>query len=715
MLVAGILLLLYFWVFLADVESVSTSLIVSNAAAITAGLSLAVATISYFWAPRAKLVWSAFASYALLMLTSVLLISSTGYLFSPFIALWMLVALFGPIFGWYGIVFTLLVMASFLGWLGYGDGLTIDQLTTSLFITITPLIVGVLAWQASRDQVEEEDRTVSELARELRSVAGKSEVVIAAIADGVVALDKNGTVSLINPAAQRIIGWGKNDAIGLDYKSILKLHDSHDKPIEPANDPIQKSLETNKEISVDTFSIETAESGKKFLAHITVSPIGPLGSGAIVVFRDITNERSQEREQAEFISTASHEMRTPVASIEGYLGLALNPTTATIDDKARDYIGKAQQAAQHLGRLFQDLLDVSRADDNRLSSNPQVIDLVPFVHDIVVGLTPKAEEKGLKVHYKPTPSSTDDESRHDKGEKTLQPVFYVNVDSDHLREVVSNLIENAIKYTLEGTVTIDITGDDSHAILSVADSGIGIPQEDLSHLFQKFYRVDNTATREIGGTGLGLYLSRKLTESMEGRIWAESEYQRGSTFHMQLPRLDHVEAKRLIEQNERAAKQAPPTISHVKVAPQAVNTPPATAPVAAPKPMPPSPSIPAPTPAPSAPMQQPAPAPASTQPPTQAPAPPLQPAAAVQAQPIQAPTMQPVVTVPAPQPVPPQAPPAAPAPATDTTAAQQAVRAAPVFTPGQARVNTPISSIEQDPRQYIQDQARNSQDMPRQF
>lgn len=675
MLVAGILLLLYFWVALSDLDTANTSLIVSDAAAIAAGLSVIVALGSYFWTPRTKLVWSAFANYGLLVLTSVLLISSTGYLFSPFIALWMLVALFGPIFGWYGIAFTMIVMAGFLGWLSYGDNLTIDQLTTSLFITITPLIVGVLAWQASKDQVDNEDRTVSELARELRSVAGKSEVVIAAIADGVIALDKKGTVELINPAAQRIIGWGKNDAIGLDYKSVLKLHDSHDKPVESFNDPIQKALETNREVSVDTFSVETAESGKKLLAQITVSPIGTLGSGAIVVFRDITNQRSQEREQAEFISTASHEMRTPVASIEGYLGLALNPSTATIDDKARDYISKAHQAAQHLGRLFQDLLDVSRADDNRLSNNPQVIDLVPFVHDIVTGLTPKAQEKGLRVNYKPAPSPIDDQTRAEKGEKTLQPVFYVNVDSDHLREVTSNLIENAIKYTLQGEVTIDITGDSAHATISVTDSGIGIPQEDLSHLFQKFYRVDNTETREIGGTGLGLYLSRKLVEAMEGRIWAESQYRQGSTFYVQLQRLDHVEAKQLIEQSESEARKSPPAISHVKVSPQpqAAQTAPAGTPLSQPPQQPPISTV------------------SQTQP----------------ASPATQNSAQLVTTPPATQPAQPNVLPQPQQPAAN--------RSAPVFVPGQARMNTPISDIEQNPRQYVQQQSTEPSDMPRQF
>jgi len=235
-------------------------------------------------------------------------------------------------------------------------------------------------------------------------------------------------------------------------------------------------------------------------------------------------------------------MRTPVASIEGYLGLALNPATAQVDEKARDFINKAHESAQHLGNLFQDLLDVSKADDGRLSNNPKVVDVVEFTHDVVEGLRPKAEQKGLHVLFKPQPD--DDEKA---GERRLNPVYYSNVDNDHLREVIANLTENAIKYTPAGEVVIDVGGDNDHVTISVADSGIGIPKEDQGHLFQKFYRVDNSDTREIGGTGLGLYLCRRLVETMNGRIYVDSEYKKGSTFYVEIPRIDHEEATRLIE------------------------------------------------------------------------------------------------------------------------------------------------------------------------
>ena len=256
-----------------------------------------------------------------------------------------------------------------------------------------------------------------------------------------------------------------------------------------------------------------------------------------MVFRDISKELSDNREQAEFISTASHEMRTPVASIEGYLGLALNPATATIDARAKSFLEKAHENTQHLGQLFQDLLDITKAEDGRLKNEPVVLDATDFSRNIWEGLKPKAEDKGLEYIFMP--------DHNVAGEKTIMPVFFIHADRDHLHEVLNNLFENAIKYTPSGTVAVNVTGDSDSVRISVKDSGIGIPAEDLPHLFQKFYRVDNSETREINGTGLGLFLSRKLTESIGGKLTVESEYKKGSVFTVRLPRITRENAESL--------------------------------------------------------------------------------------------------------------------------------------------------------------------------
>jgi hypothetical protein len=191
-------------------------------------------------------------------------------------------------------------------------------------------------------------------------------------------------------------------------------------------------------------------------------------------------------------------------------------------------------------------------------------------------------------------------------------------DKDHLREVVSNIIENAIKYTKEGLVEVDVIGDDEQITVSVKDSGIGIPPEDLPHLFQKFYRVDNSDTREIGGTGLGLYLSRRLVENMNGRVWVESKFQKGSTFFVSLPRLTdaEVQAAQEKEAEGKPGTRAAPIIGQLPsnmAQPQTPKTPQqnvpvqqtqATQPVAQTPPPPTQPSQPA-TPAAQPPAQPP--------------------------------------------------------------------------------------------------------------
>ncbi len=540
---------LFAWEYFIGASELNEQLPVPLYAAIAAGATFVFILVSYFVAPTQRLKGSATLNYALFLASTTYLVVSTGALDSAYLSLWVAALAFAGWFGLGGVVVGTAALAAFIVHEYLITGLAGGDIVQSVLIGALPLIASFLVWGrslAAANQQTKEDKSYHELAGELSKVSGKSEVVINAIGEGVLAIDGQGVIELMNPAAEQLLGWPRHDALTLSYKSILKMKDTKNQAVTDANDPVAQVIASNKPVKNDSFSLET-QSGKTFLASITVNPVGQLGQGVIVVFRDITSEKSDERQRAEFISTASHEMRTPVASIEGYLGLALNPATATIDEKARDFITKAHESAQHLGRLFSDLLDVSKADDSRLKNDPKIVDVVPFVHDIVQGLTPKATEKGLRVLYKPMPDGGSAGAATDPVRR-LNPVFYANVDNDHLREVAQNLVENAIKYTPKGEVVVDVTGDETHVIISITDTGIGIPREDQAHLFQKFYRVDNSDTREIGGTGLGLYLCRRLAETMGGRIWVESEYKRGSTFFVEVPRTDHDEAQRLIEQ-----------------------------------------------------------------------------------------------------------------------------------------------------------------------
>ena len=533
------IILLYAWArFIPTGYQLPIGLSVSDLAAGVAGIGSLIVLILCFWLPRKHETEIGIFVYLLTVTVAATTIITSGGVVSPFLVMWIIVAIFAGFFGAIilGIMGLLVILQIIAA--SVQQGINIQFIIGYLFFGFLPLIFSLVLWIRR----QKTDDNTSNLENRLSAVESKSDVVINAIDDGVLAISKDGNIELINPSAQQIIGWDQGDALGLNWKSVLKLVTSDGKDVEDLDNPIAQSLSKNQPTHNDKLFLLTS-SEKRILVSIVSSPVGTDGEGIIVVFRDITKEKAEEREQAEFISTASHEMRTPVASIEGYLGLALNPATAHIDEKARDFITKAHESAQHLGRLFQDLLDISKVEDGRMKNNPKIINVNEFLKDIFDGLATKANEKQLNYIFMP---DIIDEGK----EKSLQPIFYANIDPDHFREVVSNLIENAIKYTPSGEVVVNVTGDDKQISVSVKDSGIGIPAEDIPHLFQKFYRVDNSDTREIGGTGLGLYLSRRLAEAMSGNLRVESKYKEGSTFYLEIPRMNSSEAKQRLESAE---------------------------------------------------------------------------------------------------------------------------------------------------------------------
>ena len=533
------IILLYAWArFIPTGYQLPIGLSVSDLAAGVAGIGSLIVLILCFWLPRKHETEIGIFVYLLTVAVATTTIITSGGVVSPFLVMWIIVAIFAGFFGaiilgMMGLLVILQIITTSIQ-----QGINIQFIIGYLFFGFLPLIFSLVLWIRR----QKTDDNTSSLENKLSAVESKSDVVINAIDDGVLAISKDGNIELINPSAQQIIGWDQGDALGLNWKSVLKLVTSDGKDVEDLENPIVQSLSKNQPTHNDKLFLLTS-SEKRILVSIVSSPVGTDGEGIIVVFRDITKEKAEEREQAEFISTASHEMRTPVASIEGYLGLALNPATAHIDEKARDFITKAHESAQHLGRLFQDLLDISKVEDGRMKNNPKIINVNEFLKDIFDGLATKANEKQLNYIFMP---DIIDEGK----EKSLQPIFYANIDPDHFREVVSNLIENAIKYTPSGEVVVNVTGDDKQISVSVKDSGIGIPAEDIPHLFQKFYRVDNSDTREIGGTGLGLYLSRRLAEAMSGNLRVESKYKEGSTFYLEIPRMSSSDAKQRLESAE---------------------------------------------------------------------------------------------------------------------------------------------------------------------
>ncbi len=370
----------------------------------------------------------------------------------------------------------------------------------------------------------------------------KSDIIISAIEDGVVVIGKDQVIQVFNNGAATITGWPINEAENLEYHSVFKLFDNKNQPYNDNQDPFARVFIT-KAVYRDNNAMLVTKSGRQIPLYMSVSPLvdsrGEINA-VVGVFRDVTQERAEEEQRAEFISTASHEMRTPVAAIEGYLALALNEKVSSIDTKARGFLEKAHASTRHLGQLFQDLLTSAKAEDGRLVNHPQVVEIGAFLEQMVDSLRFSAEKKGLLMEFLVGVASEGTKST--EGNKVVRPLYYASVDPDRLREVITNIFDNAVKYTDTGRITIGLTGDDAIVQFYIKDTGMGIPPEDASHLFQKFYRIDNSATRSIGGTGLGLFISRKIIELSKGRIWVESKLNEGSTFYINLPRLSTQKA-----------------------------------------------------------------------------------------------------------------------------------------------------------------------------
>lgn len=379
------------------------------------------------------------------------------------------------------------------------------------------------------------------LSANLEDERTKSNIIVNSIEDGVVLFNDKQTVLLFNPAAAAITGWETKEAIGLDAKTIFKFVDDKDESYKDADNPFVKVFESDDTIRDHQLTL-MSRTNRRVALDLGITPLkDKLGqvSGAVAIFRDVSSERSEERRRAEFISTASHEMRTPVAAIEGYLALALNEKVSKVDASARAYIQKAHAATQHLGELFQDLLTSAKAEDGRLSNHPADMEAGEFLRRLGEELKFAADKKGLAVRLSiGAPQGQGGGSL----KKVIPPLYFVHADPDRLREVVTNLFDNAVKYTAEGTITLGVTGNEDVVQLRVADTGAGIPAEDVPHLFQKFYRVDNSATRTVGGTGLGLFICRKIVGLYGGRIWVESKEGEGSTFYINLPRIKPVQA-----------------------------------------------------------------------------------------------------------------------------------------------------------------------------
>jgi two-component system, OmpR family, phosphate regulon sensor histidine kinase PhoR len=340
---------------------------------------------------------------------------------------------------------------------------------------------------------------------ELTEERDRAGQILDALDDGVLLLDGAGRLLVANPAVRSWFGLPDDLRPGLPVKRVLGV---------PQVNALAEQAAEVKAPVVGTLTLVFPEPRTLAMRAFPLADRGPTGR-IVVTMTDITQRRRLEVLRRDFVANASHELKTPVAAVRA---LAETLLTALPDDPdaGRRFAERIGREAERLDVLVRDLLDLSRVERGTLDVEP--VDLVGLVKEIVGGYADRAEERRIKL-------STE-----------LQPGISVRGDRAQLGLLLSNLIDNALRYTAaKGSVCVRLDGAESRAVLQVADTGEGIPALELPRIFERFYRVDKARVRQTGGTGLGLAIVRHVAEAHGGTVRADSELARGSTFTVALP------------------------------------------------------------------------------------------------------------------------------------------------------------------------------------
>lgn len=352
-----------------------------------------------------------------------------------------------------------------------------------------------------------------------------AEALFTSIGDGAIATDEFGKITRINPTALIILGYNEREMIGAWFpKKIVSLHENGEL-ISLIDRPITRAFLTGKTIVEKTYYRK--KNGQPVPVAITVSPImlGGKPVGAIEVFRDITLEYEVDRMKSDFISLASHQLRTPLSAIKTYSHMLIDGYMGGITPPQKKSLRTIVSAANRMNELISTLLNITRIESGNVTVTPKAVDVRHLAEEI-------NKEHALAANDKEITLSLDCKS-------SSLPLLYT--DALLFKEVLSNLVSNAIKYTPEGgNIELGIKNRRYDVLFSVKDTGMGIPKYSQEQIFTKFFRAHNVVKQETSGTGLGLYLVKGLVDALGGKIWFESSEHKGTTFFVTLSKTPTV-------------------------------------------------------------------------------------------------------------------------------------------------------------------------------
>ncbi|MGB9681772.1 MAG: sensor histidine kinase [bacterium] len=341
--------------------------------------------------------------------------------------------------------------------------------------------------------------------------------VFQSMQEGVIVVDKDNNIIRINPSGARLLGIESTN--NLEGRPLIEVIPNY-----TLDDIMRRSILTEKVIAKEI----TLQHLNNKVLDVMVSPLFNERQqirGAISVFYDISERKRLERVRQDFIGNISHELKTPLASMKAMVEVLIEGGADDINIR-REFLDSINQEIDRLNRLVSDLLLLSRLESDKEFLNPVPTDFVDIVTGIVSRFHPRAMKEGLNLNL------------HIEGD-----IPKLNIDVNYMDQVISNLIDNAIKYTPSGG-RIDVKVEDMGRFVkvSVSDTGIGIPREDLPRIFERFYRGDKSRNPSLGGVGLGLSIVKHIVEAHGGKVGVESELGKGSTFYFTLPKEGYQKA-----------------------------------------------------------------------------------------------------------------------------------------------------------------------------
>ncbi len=361
---------------------------------------------------------------------------------------------------------------------------------------------------------------------EIRRLVRQNELILNSAGEGICGVDLHGATTFVNPAAARMVGWTVDELIGKSQHDVVHHSRLDGAPYPSEHCPIHATLNDGQVHHVAN-EVFWRRDHERFPVEYVSTPIRDENGdlvGAVITFRDITERIEIDRLKDEFVSTLSHELRTPVTSIKGFLDLIIEDDSPGFTEEQRTFLEAAARNTQRLERLIGSLLDISRLEAGRLQINVMSFDFRVVVELTLDDMRADIDGKYLDV----TVTGAADPS-------------VVWADRNRTIQILANLMSNAIKYTLpRKSIKIEIDAgvtEDGLLRVDVVDEGSGVPPDAVNRVFDKFYRVEGSGTGSATGTGIGLAISKVLVELQGGDIWVESELGKGSTFSFTLPRL----------------------------------------------------------------------------------------------------------------------------------------------------------------------------------